>query len=129
MLNEKPRQIDIHRRIYQFVLRVINLTKQLNRTSQNSVFVKQITRSASSIGANSTEAEAASTKKEFTRCFTIAKKEAKETLYWLRLIADTNDPLKSRMEQLIQENDELVRIISSIILKSKDYDPSKKFSI
>lgn len=114
-----PSERDIHRRIYKFVLRVIHLTQELDKTHQNLIFIKQIVRSVSSIGANATEAEAASTKKEFIRSFTIAKKEAKETLYWLNLIADTNAKLKVRMKQLIQENEELIKIISKIVINAK----------
>ena len=93
MLNTKH---EIHSRIYQFVLRVLRAVGQLPKTPQNSVLVKQVVRSAGSIGANASEADGAESKKEFIHQFTIAKKEAKETYYWLSLLFDYNVIAKNK---------------------------------
>lgn len=116
--NEK---YDIYGRIYKFVLRVFKLTKLLPRTTENLVLIKQVCRSASSIGANSQEASAAISKREFIRIWTIAKREAVETKYWLSLIGDTVDikNITSKTSELLEENKQLIAIISTIILKSK----------
>lgn len=98
---------DIHERIYQFILRVLNLTKSLPKTTQNLILIAQITRSAASMGANDQEADGTD------------NKEGKETNYWLRLIEDTNPTFKNRMESLRQEGKEIVKIVSTIILNSK----------
>lgn len=113
-------QYPIHKRIFDFVVRVLNLTKALPKTNQNLVLINQITRSVTSIGANDQEADGASTKKDFIRCYTIVKKETKETNYWLCIIAETNNGFKKRMQSLIQEGKEIESIVSSIIQKSKN---------
>jgi len=117
MTNKKV--FDIHKRIYNFVIGVLGLTKILPKTQQNLVFINQITRSVTSIGANGQEADGSSSRKEFFRSLTIVKKETKETNYWLKIIAEMNQGYKDRMKGLIQEGQEIEAIISSIVLKSK----------
>lgn len=116
MLNRKH---EIHGRIYQFVLRVLQALRQLPRTPENAIILRQVVRSAGSIGANATEADGAESKKEFIQQFTIAKKEAKETLYWLNLLFDHNKFPKHKTSSLLDENQQIIAIISRIILNAK----------
>jgi four helix bundle protein len=78
---------------FNFSLEIIGLYKQLIQQSEY-VISKQLLRSATSIGANVEEANAAQTKKDFITKMSIASKEARETKYWLRLLA------KSRLVNL-----------------------------
>lgn len=110
---------DIHERIYKFIVRVINLTKSLPKTPQNLILINQLTRSVTSTGANDQEADGTETIKDFIHCYTLVRKEGKETNYWLRLIADTNPLFAKRMKSLMQEGQEIVKIISTIIIKTK----------
>ena len=109
---------EIHDRIHKFVLLVLQLVKKIPRTTENLVLVKQLVRSATSIGANSLEADGSESKKEFIHRFSIAKREAKETLYWLQLIKETNVQLAD-VEVLEDEATQLIRIISKIIINTK----------
>ena len=118
-LTTNKKVFDIHKRIFDFVVRVLNLVKSLPKTQQNSVFINQITRSVTSMGANDQEADGSSSRKEFFRSLTIVKKETKETNYWLKIIAETNPGYKIRMKPLVQEGEEIEAIISSIVQKSK----------
>ena len=115
--NGKPQ--DIHERIYNFVIRVLNLVKKLPKTPENLVLINQITRSATSVGANDQEADGTDSRKDFISKYVIVRKEAKETNYWLRVIGDTNLSFKPRMKDLMQENKEIVKIVSTIIAKTK----------
>ncbi len=117
MLNKRH---EIHERIYKFVLRVLASVRALPRTPENNVLIKQVVRSAGSIGANAAEADGAESKKEFIQQFTISKKEAKETFYWLSLIADHNSSFKTRFGLLLDENQQIILIISKIILNAKN---------
>lgn len=119
-LSMNKKEYDIHKRIFNFIVRVLNLTKSLPKTEQNLVFINQITRSVTSIGANAQEADGSSSRREFLRSMTIAKKETKETNYWLSLIAGTNSGYNVKMQSLIQEGKEIEAIISSIIQKSRN---------
>lgn len=119
MTNSTNKQIDIHERIYQFVLRVLKLLSLLPKTSMNLIIIDQCGRSVTSVGANDQEADACESKKDFISKYTIVKKELKETNYWLRLIFDTNTEFQSRMLEIRQEGKELLLIISTIIKNSK----------
>lgn len=109
---------DIHERIYRFVLSTLRVLTKVPRTPENIVLIRQVVRSAGSIGANASEADGAETKKEFIHRFTISKKEAKETLYWLSLLSDHNLGLKSEFKPVLKEIGGLVAIISKIIINA-----------
>lgn len=110
---------DIHKRIYDFVLRVIALTKVLDKSQHNIVIINQILRSATSMGANDQEADGSESRKDFIAKYTIVKKEAKETNYWLQLIYDTNHTIQTKMIDLQKEGLEIVRVVSAIIISAK----------
>lgn len=110
---------DIHERIYNFVIRVLKFLKQLPKTPENLVIVNQLSRSITSIGANDREADGCLTKRDFIHKYGIVLKEAKESDYWINIIADTNLNLKPRMQDLIKEGREIIKIVSTIIFKTK----------
>ena len=109
---------EIHDRIYRFVLQVLIDLRTIPKTTENLVLIKQVVRSSGSIGANAAEADSAESKKEFIHKFTIAKKEAKETYYWLSLLKDHNNQ-KENFVRLLDENSQLIAILSKIILNAK----------
>lgn len=82
MKDNKPE--DISERVFKFAIRVLQLTVKLSKNQINFPLINQIVRSATSIGANIEEAKGAHTKADFGYCMNIAKKEARETMYWLR---------------------------------------------
>lgn len=73
------KQYEIHERIYRYIVAVLGYVSNLPKTQMNLVFVSQITRSVSSMGANGQEADGALTKKDFIHGFTIVRKEGQET--------------------------------------------------
>lgn len=116
----KPhKEYNIHKRIFTFVIQVLKLVQSLPKTQQNIIFIGQITRSATSIGANDQEADGSTSRKQFFNSLTIVKKETKETNYWLKIISATNSGFSAQMVELITEGSEIEAIISSIIQKSK----------
>ena len=119
------REYDIHDRIFKFVIDVINLLNKLPKTPTNLIFINQCTRSVTSIGANDQEADGALTRKDFIHCFSIVRKEGKETDYWLNIIADTNPNFKPRMKDLIGEGIEIIKIVSTIIYNTQKNNPNK----
>jgi four helix bundle protein len=113
------KKYDIHERIYSFVVEVIKLTNSLSKTESNLVILRQILRSATSMGANDQEADGTLTKKDFIHTYTIVRKEGKETNFWLSLISDTNISQKDKATDLLSEGKEIVAILSSIINKTR----------
>ena len=114
------KQKDIYDRIYRFVLQVLSIVKEIPPLIENVVIIKQLIRSASSIGANANEADGAESKKDFIHKLTIAKKEAKETKYWLLLLSDHNPKIKEKFSSLLDEISQLILIISKIIINTKN---------
>lgn len=110
----------IAKRVFQFALSVIRLTKGFSNTYENTVIIKQIIRSVTSIGANIEEALGANSRKEFTHCMNIAKKEARETLYWLKLLFEVNGRNNQQVLSLIDENTQIINILTKIVKTSSN---------
>lgn len=109
------KKFDIHERVYRFVLSVLRFLRKLRRSQENLVIIDQVARSVTSVGANDQEADGVSTKREFVHCYTVVRRELKETVYWLRLIGDLNPKLTSEVKNLLDEGEELIKIVSKII--------------
>jgi four helix bundle protein len=104
---------------YAFALEIIKLYKLLV-DKKEFVLSKQILRSGTSIGANIHEAVASESKKDFVHKLGIAVKEARETSYWLNLLKDSNYITNYEFNKLNNSCDEIVRILNSIILTTKE---------
>ncbi len=114
--DKKPR--DIRERSFTFAIRVLKMGKALSKNSINNILINQVVRSATSVGANIEEAQGAYTKSDFTHCMNIAKKEARETFYWLKLIKEMNPTIAKRLSLLLVENEEIIKILTTIVKKS-----------
>lgn len=109
---------DIYQRIFKFSVCVLKFVEKLPRNYTNQVISAQLIRSVTSMGANSQEADGTNTRKDFIHCFTTVRKESKESVYWLRLIANLNPNLSDEVQPIIQEGKEVVLVVSSIIVKT-----------
>ncbi len=111
--------VDIHDRIFRFVTRGLKVLPFLPKTIESKIIIDQYARSLTSVGANDNEADGVSTSNDFIHIYTIVRKELKEVRYWLRIIAELFPLLAPRLINLIQESEELIRIISTIIANTK----------
>jgi len=80
---------------------------------------RQYLKSATSIGANIEEAQSGESRADFIHKYSIAQKESKESLYWLRLLEASEIVPKKRLSPLIKETEEIISIITSIIVNTK----------
>jgi four helix bundle protein len=113
-------EYDLEERTFQFAKSVSLFIKSLPKTIANVEYSRQVIRSSSSIGANYIEANESLGKKDFVMHLRISRKEAKESIFWLKLILETNDEIyRNKCNVLIQEATELKKIFSAIIEKSK----------
>ena len=103
---------------YVFALGVIKLYKSLSE-KREFVLSKQILRSGTSIGANVNEAISAQSKRDFVHKLSIGLKEARETIYWLRLLKDSNYISETEFGKMFTACDELIKILTKIILTTK----------
>ena len=103
-------------RAYQYSIKIIEFLDTLPKDGSSQVIANQLLRSATSVGANIIEAQASSSKKDFTNFFSYALKSANESLYWLGLLKDAKKINNARLEYLLKESRELANILGSSIL-------------
>jgi four helix bundle protein len=113
---------DIRERTLEYGLRAVKLYRALRkgRDGAGRVIATQFLRAATSVGANVAESQAAESRADFIHKYSIAQKEARESLYWLRLMAKANVMPAQRLADLVRETEELVAIITTILVHTKD---------
>lgn len=114
----KNSKYDLEERTAEFGERIIVFCKKINKNSITFSLIDQLIRSGTSIGANYSEANGASSRKDFKNKIFICKKEAMETKYWLRMLAKAEDNLKEECRELWKEAHELTLIFSKIARSS-----------
>jgi four helix bundle protein len=118
--SEKNSPKDIVIRTFNFAVTVIQLCVKLaERPGVGRVLMSQILRAGTSVPANVEEAQAAQSKADFVSKMSIALKEARETHLRLRLLVPANVVPTTDLSSLIQEADEIKRIIGAIIVSTK----------
>ena len=105
---------DLEERTARFAEAVIEFAKRLPRGPVVRPLIGQFVRAATSVGANYCEADDAVSKKDFRHRISICKKEARESKYWLRMIAKAVPESKQEARALWQEAKELHLIFASI---------------
>jgi len=107
---------DIEERTFKFSVRVVKMVFQLpNNNVATWKIGGQVISSATSINSNIIQARAGVSKKDFTNHMRIALKEAKETKRWLEMIVAVGLTINARMELLINESEEIICILVTII--------------
>ncbi len=111
---------DIVARTFEFAVQVIRLGDRIPRRSvAGRLLFSQVVRAGTSIGANVEEAQAGESRADFVHKYGIALKEARETHYWLRLFRASGILGEPELGGLINESDELRRILGQIVVNSK----------
>lgn len=114
--SEKPK-VELKQRAYIYALKIIKFIDALNmKNASTSVIAKQLIRSATSVGANIIEAQAGSSKKDFTNFFSHALKSANESKFWLGLLRDSGKADRNTSEELLKETIELANILGKSIM-------------
>lgn len=111
-------QYEIHDRIFSFVIRGLKVVRYLPKTIEAKIITDQYVRALTSVGANDNEADGVTSTRDFIHAYTIVRKELKEVRYWLRIIVELYPQLIPRVKELLDESDELIKIVSSIIMNA-----------
>jgi len=104
---------------FEFAVRIIKAARYLQNDKKEFILSKQIMRSGTSVGANVEEAIGGQSTKDFIAKLSISYKEARETLYWLKLLKATDYLSQNEANSLIEDADELCKILSSILISTK----------
>lgn len=109
-------------RFIDFSDSIMSFTDSCRGNASLNNIINQLNRSSSSIGANYSEAQSASSKKDFHNKLRIALKEARETEYWLTLL---NRKVKEAQNYSIlkTETEEIIKILTTIVRKT---DPNQR---
>ena len=97
---------------FSFAYKIVDLYKYLCDEKKEYILSKQLLRSGTSVGANIEEAQSAQSKKDFISKMSIAAKEARETLYWLKLLKYGGYIVK---DEILIDSEELIRLLTSIV--------------
>jgi four helix bundle protein len=100
-------------RIKQFALRIVRLFQKLPTTDEARIIGKQLLRSATSVGANYRAACRARSPKEFYSKLSIVIEEADESMFWLELLAESNIVKATLLQDILLENEEIIKIFVS----------------
>jgi four helix bundle protein len=116
-----PKRQDIRERSFQYGLRPIRLFRYLQKGKDGTGWVlgKQYLRAACSVGANVEEAQASESRADFIHKLGIAQKEARECLFWLRLLLASEIVSAAKLKPLVQESEELVSVLTAIVVNAK----------
>ncbi|ASS47303.1 MAG: hypothetical protein A3D31_15780 [Candidatus Fluviicola riflensis] len=117
---------DIKERSFEFALETLKLCKIIAENEREYIITKQLSRSSTSVGANIREARNAVSKNDFIHKLAISQKECDESLYWLELLTEFIERDYVEIVKLRKEALELLLILSSIILKTKQNANWKK---
>jgi len=116
---------EIRARSFAYALRAIKLYQHLQSQTTGAGWIlgRQYLRAATSIGANIEEAQSGESRADFIHKLGVAQKEARESLYWLRLLAESQIVPKGQMSPLMEETEELISVVTSIIVSAKRNQP------
>lgn len=108
-------------RTFDFGIQVLKALKTLNNRFDYNVIRRQLAKSATSIGANYEEAQAAESRKDFIHKIGIILKETRESHYWLRVLSSINNDVKNneKINDLLLEATESQKIFSTIKISAQ----------
>lgn len=120
MKNDKEKfKKEFKARLYRFALNLIAFIDNLPKDSVSKRIGDQLLRSGTSILGNYIEAQAASSKKDFTNYFHISLKSANESKLWFALLRDSKRSNINESNRLLEEVNEIANILGSSILTLK----------
>jgi len=117
--DNKEKTKELKRRLYNFVLRLIKFIENLPENRTTRIIGDQLLRSGTSVLGNYIEAQASSSRKDYTNFINHSLKSANESKVWLAIIRDMNYGDKSEANWLLKELDEFSKIFASTILTLK----------
>lgn len=110
----------IQKKSFDFAIKIIEVYKKLTINHKEYVLSKQLLRSGTSIGANIEESIGGQSDKDFLHKISISYKEARETKYWIKLLRETNYISDLEADSLINDADEICRILGKIQITLKN---------
>ena len=113
---------ELQKRLFAFAVNIFKFLPLLPNTPEFKVIRYQLAKSSSSSGANYEEAQAGSSKADFTNKVRISLREMRESNYWLKMISELLNDKKhlDELNNLVDESNQLKKILGAIVSKSKN---------
>lgn len=119
MGNEREKETDLNKRLYDFALKIVLLVRNLPKEIAAYEIGRQLLKAGTSIAANHEEAKGGFSKEDFIYKISLAFKEAKETNFWLRLLRDSKILKEEEVKGLIKESEEIRNILGTGVKTAK----------
>jgi four helix bundle protein len=111
---------DIRQRSFEFALSTVKQCKRIKEKHKEFILTDQLVRSSTSVGSNMREARNAESKADFIHKLSICQKECDESIYWIELLMALFDEEKKFLSTVHDEANQLLRIIKTINIKTKE---------
>jgi len=118
-MNQNNKPFNLEERTAVLGENVIRLCKDIKQNTINRPIISQLIRSSTSIGANYMEANGASSKADFVNKIFLCKKEAQEIKHWFRILSVIDPEVKTELQNLWKECQELTLIFQKIVSSSR----------
>jgi four helix bundle protein len=105
---------------FEFAVKSVQFVREMKKVCNEYDLLNQFLRSSTSVGANITEAQYPQSKADFISKMSIARKEANESKYWLRIFIETKIVKKESVSHLFKDLDSILRLLNSIIISAKN---------
>ncbi|MGF1673468.1 MAG: four helix bundle protein [Rivularia sp. (in: cyanobacteria)] len=117
-------------RTFEFAVIITKLCTYLDtQFGTPRLLSSQLFRSGTSVAANLEESRAGQSIKDFIHKQEIALKEARETRYWLKLLIKSELIEEQKIKPLLDESEELIKILAKSIITNKKKLPNKEDKI
>lgn len=112
---------NLKERLFNFAVNCLKFIRHLPNAPEYKVIKYQLSKCATSSGANYEESQAGSSKADFNNKIRISLREMRESNYWLRIITAIKefDSMNDDLKSLLQESHELKNILGSIAQKTR----------
>ena len=119
-MSKEGRIFDLEDRLIDFAVRIIRLAESLPKTKVGNHVAGQLIRCGTSPAPNYGEAQSAESRADFIHKMKVSLKELRETRVWLLIIVRAKlIESTSKIEPLINENNELISIFVTSITTAK----------
>ena len=125
-MSKDSRIFDLEERLIDFAVRIIRTSESLPKTKAGNHIAGQLVRCGTSPAPNYGEAQSAESRSDFIHKMKVSLKELRETRIWLLMIVKANliKPT-SKLEPLINENNELISIFVTSVKTAKQKEDKK----
>jgi four helix bundle protein len=114
------RDLVVWQKAHTLSLKTISILKSINRSYEGEILAKQLLRAVTSIGANIAEGYGRYEGKEYKRFLRIAYASSCEVENWLMLLSDSRLKPPEKAAELVKENEEILKILTTMIKKLKE---------